>query len=151
MEGIEVNSDSIRDGRLLTACAADRQPNDPMGENISPEISWDDVNGAEYYAVLMIDRSADDWVHMYASDEWTTELSEGELESDSYVGPYPPDGTDDHEYEIWVFALEEDPGDIELEMDAPGDFDEIRDRIARYGIIAEGSVTALFAHGDEIS
>ncbi|WP_373485909.1 hypothetical protein [Acetobacterium malicum] len=37
---ISVASSSIVDGKLLTATAADRKPNDPIGLNQSPALSW---------------------------------------------------------------------------------------------------------------
>jgi len=43
---ISVTSSSIVDGKLLTATAAARKPNDPIGLNQSPALSWEAVEGA---------------------------------------------------------------------------------------------------------
>ena len=41
-------------GKLLTVCAAAHSPNRPLGENRSPELSWDDVPGAAYFLALIV-------------------------------------------------------------------------------------------------
>ena len=82
--------------------------NTKSGENLSPDLSWDKVEGAGQYVVLMIDGG---WLHM---DVFTTEteLAEGAYgrgeRGAQYVGPYPPSGT--HTYTVFVFALKEEPG-----------------------------------------
>ena len=60
--------------------------NTERGENISPELSWDAVDGAKQYVVIMIDGA---WLHM---DVFTTEtsLAEGAIgrgsRGEQYVG-----------------------------------------------------------------
>jgi len=91
--------------------------NTEIGENISPELTWDAVDGATQYVVVMID---DSWLHM---DVFTTEtsLAEGAFSRGSrgaeYVGPYPPKGST-HTYSIFVFALKNEPGKTTLLFDA---------------------------------
>lgn len=77
------------------------------GENLSPQLAWNEIEGAGGYAVYMLDLSAGHWMHMrYLSSDAALELGEDE----KYVGPYPPGG--EHEYVMYVIALKE--ADIEL-------------------------------------
>ncbi|MBO4580246.1 MAG: hypothetical protein J5715_08845 [Clostridiales bacterium] len=84
----------------------DKITNTKHGENISPELSWEAVEGASQYVVIMIDAQ---WLHM---DVFTTETSiaEGAIgrgeKGAQYVGPYPPSGT--HTYSVFIFALKDD-------------------------------------------
>jgi phosphatidylethanolamine-binding protein (PEBP) family uncharacterized protein len=92
--------------------------NTASGENLSPELNWDEVEGASEYVVIMIDGA---WLHM---DVFTTKtsLEEGEIErgdrGNQYVGPYPPSGT--HTYSIFIFALKNEMGKVNLAFDAGG-------------------------------
>ena len=112
---ISVTSDSLTsDGKWLTAICSTRA--NPPGFNLSPQLSWDRVDGAECYAVYMVDNSAGYWLHWIAKNVKETELPTGaELEESSYIGPYPPSGT--HEYEVIVYALKKAPEKY------PGTFD----------------------------
>ena len=93
--------------------------NTEVGENISPELTWDAVDGATQYVVIMID---DAWLHM---DVFTTEtsLAEGAVErgarGEQYVGPYPPKGTT-HTYTVFVFALKDEMSKVPLAFDGGG-------------------------------
>ena len=53
----------------------------------------------------MVDESANNWVHWYA------EVSEPGSDHGSnigkYIGPYPPEGSGDHTYAVYVYALED--------------------------------------------
>ena len=84
------------------------------GENMSPELTWEPVEGASQYVVIMIDGG---WLHM---DVFTTEtsLAAGSVEKTKelgaqYIGPYPPAGST-HTYTVFVFALKNDMGDVSL-------------------------------------
>lgn len=90
------------------------------GENISPDLKWDKVDGAARYVVIMIDGS---WIHM---DVFTTETSLAEKayktrggEGAEYIGPYPPMGST-HTYSVFVFALKGDPEKTRIYFDAGG-------------------------------
>ena len=93
--------------------------NTASGENISPELAWDAVDGAAQYVVVMIDSA---WLHM---DVFTTETSiaEGTIgrgsRGEQYVGPYPPTGST-HTYSVFVFALKDEPGKVPLAFDNGG-------------------------------
>ena len=91
--------------------------NTGSGTNISPDLTWDAVDGATQYAVIMIDGT---WLHM---DVFTakTSLVEGAVgrgtPGDEYVGPYPPKGNT-HTYSVFVFALKNEAGKVPLSFDA---------------------------------
>ena len=108
-----VTSSSINEGIW-----DDKITNTKYGENMSPELTWDAVDGADRYVVIMIDGA---WLHM---DVFTTEthLDEGAVSrgprGEQYVGPYPPSGT--HTYSVFVFALKDEPGKVKMSFDAGG-------------------------------
>ena len=96
----------------------DKITNTKYGNDLSPELTWDAVDGADRYVVIMIDGA---WLHM---DVFTTEthLDEGAVgrgqRGEQYVGPYPPSGT--HTYSVFVFALKDEPGKVKMSFDAGG-------------------------------
>lgn len=112
---INVTSESLTaDGKWLTVINSTDAS--PAGSNLSPQLSWDEVEGAGCYAVYMVDNSAGCWLHWLAKNVKVNNLSLGsELEESSYIGPYPPSGT--HEYEVIVYALKTSPDEY------PGVFD----------------------------
>ena len=61
------------EGKLLTKCAATYA----NGQNLVPEITWDEVPNAKAYAVYMLDESANNWLHMMAVTTNTT-IKEGD-------------------------------------------------------------------------
>ena len=105
---IAVSSDSIDEaGNLLAETAADKSPNNPLGSNESPQLTWDAVDGAAYYAVCMFDEDAN-WLHWLVLDLEETGLEQGAFTSPGeYVGPYPPANSGQHHYRIEVFALKQ--------------------------------------------
>ena len=94
--------------------------NTDAGQNLSPQLSFDEVAGASYYVIYMVDESANNWVHWYAEVS-QTELEEG-ANPGQYIGPYPPEGSGDHLYTIYVYALADKP-DFRYEGEFP-EFDE---------------------------
>lgn len=71
---ITVSSGSIDEaGKLLIDTAADKKPNNPLGSNQSPQLTWDAVDGAAYYTVCMFDEDAN-WLHWLILDLEKTEL-----------------------------------------------------------------------------
>ena len=99
---LNVTSESLEGERW-----SDRITNTDAGQNLSPQLTFDKVEGAEYYVIYMVDETAGNWVHWYA------EVTDNELEEGAnpgqYVGPYPPKGSGDHYYYIYVYALEGKP------------------------------------------
>lgn len=104
---IEVTSESLtQDGKWITDITSFNAT--PAGKNLTPQLSWSEVEGATVYAIYMIDISADNWIHWKAKNVQVTSLELGaELEDSLYIGPYPPSGT--NEYKIIVYALKTTP------------------------------------------
>lgn len=131
----------------------DKITNTNYGENLSPELTWDPVEGATNYVVIMIDGA---WLHM---DVFTSEthLDAGAIKrgsrGDQYVGPYPPNGT--HTYSVFVFALKDESGKVKLSFDAGGNsIDQIYnslnvDKNGNSGnVIAVGRLDGNYTHKD---
>ena len=98
----------------------DKISNTSRGENISPDLTWDAVEGATRYQVIMIDGN---WLHMDVATT-ATSLKEGEIKKDGekgarFVGPYPPLGAT-HTYSVFVFALKNEPGKFYMGFDGGG-------------------------------
>jgi len=103
------------------------------GEDVSPQLSWDDVpDGTRGFALICHDPDAPlvkpgsygfvHWV-LYGIPGSVTELAEGLGDYDcgindfgnaSYGGPMPPEGHGTHHYFFWLLAL-----DSELDLE-PG-------------------------------
>lgn len=80
---------------------------DGKGINASPQLSWEAVEGAQSYVILMTDVDAWDWVHWKQNDVKQTNVPQGFAEAnDEYVGPYPPAGST-HNYVVYVVALKQ--------------------------------------------
>lgn len=105
----EVTSKDINNGFWDVKISHDK------GSDLSPELTWEPVEGATSYTVYMFDITAGNWIHMKASTDKTS-LASGEVSE--YIGPYPPSGV--HDYVIYVFALKEAKGLPEV-LDAPSD------------------------------
>ena len=132
----EVTSNDVHNGAW-----DDKVTNTKYGENLSPDLSWEKVEGASQYVVVMIDGV---WLHM---DVFTTEtsLAEGAIKrgerGNQYVGPYPPTGT--HTYSVFVFALKNDMGKVLLAFDAGGNsIDRIYQELNKDKDGNEGNVIA---------
>ena len=110
---------NVSSADLVNGVWDDSIANLSCGENKSPELTWDAVDGASQYVVVMIDGG---WLHM---DVYTTETSiaAGSVErgerGEQYVGPYPPPGST-HTYTVFVFALKNEPGKVSLLFDNSG-------------------------------
>lgn len=147
---IAVSSGSIDEaGNLLTETAADKSPNDPLGSNESPQLTWDAVDGAAYYAVCMFDEDAN-WLHWLVWDLDETGLEQGAFTSHgTYVGPYPPVNSGQHHYRIEVFALKQATDNVVLKLDAQQSYPEIVRYLNRSGngesnILARGHIVGTF-------
>ena len=107
--------------------------NTANGENISPELTFNEVEGARAYAVIMIDPDGFHWLHWcdVVTVEEIRELLGDEIngikgdtislvsgfnnlrgEAKTYVGPYPPAGT--HNYHVYVYALKAVPSNFNV-------------------------------------
>lgn len=150
---INVTSESInQDGRLLTITAADHAPNDPLGKNQSPELSWEAVDEANSYAVCMFDTDAN-WLHWMVTNVEATSVKQGEFDNTVYVGPYPPKGSGEHTYQIEVFALKEAANKKVGKLDAKNTYKTLIDELNKTedgtsNIIGRGTISGKFANGD---
>ena len=113
-------------------------------ENISPELTWDEVEGASCYAILMIDEEAVNWLHWYAVVEGT-HVDEGQFKNkeEGYVGPYPEDT---HGYRIYVVALRSMPQDTHFVLDA-SNADNFEAKLTPLNTAADGQVGNVLAYG----
>ena len=98
LEKFEVTSTDLVDGVW-----SDVISNTDAGQNLSPALSWEPVDGAALYVIYMVDRDAGFWIHWKSNDVTETTLPQGWV-ADEYVGPYPPEGSE-HTYDIYVIAL----------------------------------------------
>lgn len=151
---IKVTSTSVtNEGKLLTSSAS-AQRNNPLGENKSPAVKWDAVEGANYYAVMMFDVNAN-WLHLFVTDITDTEVSQGTYtDSDIYIGPYPPKSSGIHTYRIAVFAIKEQPKDTIGKLDGKNSYEGIVNHLNQVGgksdnILAYGYVEGTYTYGDE--
>ena len=102
----KVTSESLDGKYWAEACAFE-------GENVSPQLSWEPVEGATTYVIYMVDLNAYDYIHWKSDGITETNLpqgwassafSRGDIYHADYVGPNPPSGST-HQYNIYVFAL----------------------------------------------
>ena len=84
-----------------------------QGDNLSPQLSWEPVEGATTYVIYMVDLTAANIIHWKKDGITETNLprgwatsafSQGETSHADYVGPNPPSGST-NQYNIYVFAL----------------------------------------------
>ena len=132
---IEVTSDSIVDGEWVTGIGF-------MEGNNSPELTWEAVDGASYYAVIMMDVSTNNWLFWYEIVA-VTHLDYGAYtDAEDYVGPYPP-GT--HDFEVYIIALKEAPNELEYALDqSTGDISTKADFL---NVSAGGNAGNVIAYG----
>ena len=107
-----VTSESLDGNIWIEACS-----NTEDGQNASPELSWEPIEGATVYVIYMVDINANNFLHWKSADVTETNLPQGWAPSSDYVGPYPPKGST-HTYSIFVFALKNEPGKTTLLFDA---------------------------------
>ena len=98
-EQFELTSEDLVDGAWVAAVSFTDE-----GENLSPQLSWEPVEGATVYAIYMVDLSSWNWMHWKSNDVYETELPRGWASSMDYMGPYPPAGGT-HTYDVSVVAM----------------------------------------------
>ena len=104
-EKFELTSTDLVNGVWADIISGDR------GNDSSPELSWEPVEGASEYVIYMVDMNTPDMIipgvlHWKAGGITVTELPQGWASSSDYAGPRPPAG-ETHIYEIYVVALKE--------------------------------------------
>ena len=114
-----------------------------LGTNRSPELHWDEVEGATSYCVVMIDGG---WLHMDVYTDFNA-LAGGQVvrgrTGSQYVGPYPPEGTV-HTYSVFIFALKAEPGRVPFFFDGSGN--NIDDIFAGLDTDADGNTGNVLAY-----
>ncbi len=140
----EVTSEDLHDGVWDSVIS-----NTKNGSNVSPQLTWEPVEGAAAYVVYMVDTSATNWMHWRSGNITETSLEQGSaVQRREYVGPYPPSGT--HTYEIWVYALETPADQVPGKFNqANGLFDDYKDQINETSkILAVGHLSGTYTYGD---
>lgn len=147
-ESMTVTSDNLHNGVWDTEIT-----NTVKGKNLSPELSWSTVDGAEEYVVYMVDPDGHNWIHWILTGVTKTHLDEGEsLPDNQYVGSYPPSGT--HRYIVTVYALAERPdsypGNFDASNSDPNIIEEGLDQAGGKSgnILAVGSLEGKYTHGN---
>ena len=86
-QNIVITSADLKDGEwndVITHTA--------FGENKSPQLSCNAVDGAGCYAIIMIDPDGNNWLHWIETDIRQNDILTGYSSSDKYIGPYPQNG-----------------------------------------------------------
>ncbi len=132
----ELNTTGIENGEW-------KQSTGKEVENKSPELTWDAVEGATQYAVIMQDKDAYNWLHWYVIVD-KTHLEEGEFadRDAGYVGPYPPET---HEYELYVVALAGEPENTTFKLDGTGK--DINSKLTQLNTATDGTTGNVLAYG----
>ena len=132
---IEVTSDNVNNGEWDVDIGLKEG-------NLSPELTWDEVEGAGCYAVFMIDVSTTTWLMWYVIVD-TTHFDKGRYtDSTEYVGPYPPGA---HDFIVYVVALKDEPKIASYPLDQiTGDID---DKLNVLNTATDGSTGNVIAYG----
>ena len=139
----EVTSEDLHNGIWDTVITKTKN-----GSNVSPQLSWEPVEGAQSYIIYMIDTTASNWMHWRSGNITETNLAQGSAGINEYVGPYPPSG--EHTYEIFVYALEKPVENIPGKFDnVNGSLDYYLDQISETSkILAFGHISGTYTYGD---
>ncbi|MBR2087068.1 MAG: hypothetical protein IJ906_08035 [Oscillospiraceae bacterium] len=144
-----ITSENLHDGVWDTVIGKEQ------GENKSPQLSWEPVEGANAYGILMIDTDAGNWLHWKTGMVTTAGIPLGYAGSDTYVGPYPPAGTT-HSYTIYVAALREADANVLGFLDNRNDYADytsdkllcsmdVTDGGSAGNVIAVGTITGTYS------
>ena len=119
------------------------------GNDSSPELSWEPVEGAAEYIVYMVDMNSPDVIvcgvlHWKACGITVTELPEGWAPSSDYVGPNPGAGAT-HIYEVYVVALKEPVEKLKGGVRAPNP--KFKEFIQGLDTDSEGNTGNILAYG----
>lgn len=151
-ETIKIDSDAFENGGMI--------PNEygRGGQNLSPQLSWDSVEGVRSWALIVDDPDAPSgtfvhWVLFNLPGDKTSlppgasrtkDQLEGAIEgvNDSgetgYTGPYPPSGT--HRYFFKIYGL-----DSMLDLRADTTKAQLLAEIAKHNKIAEGELMGRYS------
>ena len=96
----EVTSEDVVNGVWLDVIS-----NTDIGDNSSPELKWEPVEGAAEYVIYMVDRNSNGFLHWKSGEITETNLPRGSAhELTEYNGPHVGHGYT-HNYDIYVIAL----------------------------------------------
>ena len=98
-ETFKVTSTSLSDGVWNDIIS-----NTDIGENRSPQLSWEPVEGAKVYAIYMFDTNTNGYLHWRSGGITETSLPEGWASPLDYNGPHIGHGYT-HNFDIYVIAL----------------------------------------------
>ena len=118
--------------------------NTENGSNVSPQLSWEPVEGAESYVVYMVDTMAGNWMHWLSNNVTETSLPQGWAPEGEYIGPYPPKGGS-HTYEIYVVALKQPVEQVTGTLDATQP--SFMRGVISLNVLPDGSEGNILAYG----
>jgi phosphatidylethanolamine-binding protein (PEBP) family uncharacterized protein len=137
-EEFELTSEDIEDGFWVDAISSS-----PAGDDVSPQLSWDPVDGAGQYIIYMVDVSANYLIHWKAEGVTETHLDRGWAES-FYFGPYPRTGLT-NTYDIYVIAIRNPIDRLRGSLRVPNENFPLF--LAYLDIDAEGNTGNIIAYG----
>ena len=141
----EVTSEDLTDGVW-----PDIISNTHIGENRSPQLSWQPVDGAEVYVIYMVDSDTNGFLHWKSNNVTETDLPQGWASAVDYTGPHIGHGYT-HTFDIYVMALRSPTDRLKGAVNAVnkelGSFIELIDTSAdgsKGNIIAYGKISGTF-------
>ena len=137
-EEFELTSEDIEDGFWVDAISSS-----PAGDDVSPQLSWDPVDGAGQYIIYMVDISANYLIHWKAEGVTETHLDRGWADS-YYFGPYPRLGLT-NTYDIYVIAIRNPIDRLRGSLRVPNENFPLF--LAHLDIDAEGNTGNIIAYG----
>ena len=137
-EEFELTSEDIEDGFWVDAISSS-----PAGDDVSPQLSWDPVDGAGQYIIYMVDISANYLIHWKAEGVTETHLDRGWADS-FYFGPYPRTGLT-NTYDIYVIAIRNPIDRLRGSLRVPNENFPLF--LAYLDIDAEGNTGNIIAYG----
>ena len=137
-EEFELTSEDIEDGFWVDAISSS-----PAGDDVSPQLSWDPVDGAGQYIIYMVDISANYLIHWKAEGVTETHLDRGWADS-YYFGPYPRTGLT-NTYDIYVIAIRNPIDRLRGSLRVPNENFPLF--LAYLDIDAEGNTGNIIAYG----
>ena len=141
----EVTSEDLENGVW-----SDIISNTHIGENRSPQLSWQPVDGAEVYVIYMVDSDTNGFLHWKSNNVTETDLPQGWASAVDYTGPHIGHGYT-HTFDIYVMALRSPTDRLKGAVNAVnkelGSFIELIDTSedgSKGNIIAYGKISGKF-------
>src|SRR5438477_3188259 len=154
MKSIKVRSDAFNDGSMIP------KEYGREGENLSPQLSWDETEEIKSWALIMDDPDAPSGVYTHwvlfnlpgdktslaPGASRTKDQLDGAIEGKNsagtlgYTGPNPPSGT--HRYYFKFYGL-----DSMLDLSEGATKDQVLAEIGKHNKIAEGELMGKYSKG----